>query len=434
MSRHKPLADEVKQVTEFQGIVNTKRVKDFGHKALTVGTNIEVTDTKKLVRRMGYTLLDAGSYTAAYGTDAQDHLYVIKGGQLLHMDADGVQTLLATGINGTIFSWGEDPNNNVYFTGNGGSNGIITNDGRYLPLSLPIPTFVDAGVVDSGTWEYRPFNLGARYTQNAMQLMATYVMADGRESPPSETITLEVTPEVKLIRCTIAPQGAFTRIYATAPGGSTYYLVSQDTRTTVTIPVARMNMTATGVAYNEALSVSGFPASASLLGFYGGVLYALAYDAADDQGVLYASLPLRYHLFDQAEDFMALSSYPLLLLPYTGGLVLGTSTNIYKFTPKHVTDTGQVAGETLTEMANYGVIPGGCGDTVEGDAYVWTRRGVARVTGDRTQFKYELMTKDHFSADPGVFNHACLFHDRGYVKLVASMIAGNRPFNVWSER
>jgi hypothetical protein len=127
-----------------------------------------------------------------------------------------------------------------------------------------------------------------------------------------------------------------------------------------------MNMTATGVAYNEALSVSGFPASASLLGFYGGVLYALAYDAADDQGVLYASLPLRYHLFDQAEDFMALSSYPLLLLPYTGGLVFGTSTNIYKFTPKHVTDTGQVAGETLTEMANYGVIPGGCGDTVEG--------------------------------------------------------------------
>jgi hypothetical protein len=148
---------------------------------------------------MGYTLLDAGSYTAAYGTDAQDHLYVIKGGQLLHMDADGVQTLLATGINGTIFSWGEDPNNNVYFTSNGGSNGIITNDVRYLPLSLPIPTFVDAGVVDSGTWEYRPFNLGARYTQNAMQLMATYVMADGREGPPSETITLEVTPEVKLM-------------------------------------------------------------------------------------------------------------------------------------------------------------------------------------------------------------------------------------------
>jgi hypothetical protein len=345
--------------------------------------------------------------------------------------------LLATGINGDVFSWAEDPNNNVYFTSNKGSNGIITHDVRFLPLSLPIPTFTDAGVIDNGTWEYRPFNLGATYTANAMQLMCTYVLADGRESAPSESITIQCGPEVRLLRVTIAPySGALTRVYATAPGGSTYYLVSQDARPVITIPVARMNMTATGVAYEQPLSTVSFPADASLLCFFGGVLYAACYDAAADQGVIYTSLPLRYHLFDMAADFTAVSSYPLLLLPFAGGVVVGTETNIYRYLPAHRSEMGADVKETLTEIANYGVVSGGCGDVMDegGKAIFWTRRGVASCSGDSREFKYELLTKDHFSADPGVFNHAHLFHDRGYIKLVASIITGNKPFNVWSER
>jgi hypothetical protein len=435
MSRHKPLDDAAKVVDEFGGLLNKKRTKDIGFKGLTIAQNVEITDTKKLVRRNGYALLDASVCKGVYGTAAQDRLYAVLNGNLMSIDADGVQTQLATGLVGNVFSWYEDPNNHVYYTSDLGSNGIITNDGRWLPLSLPIPDIVSAAIVDPGTWEVRPFNLGKKYVANSMQVMATCVMADGRESAPCETISIAVAPEVKLLRFTVTVPGALTRIYATAPGGSTYYLIAQATQPTVTVPVSMLNMTGSGVTYEEPLSGISFPADAHLLAFYDGALFAASYDRAVDQGVIYPSLPLRYHLFDPAEDFIAVSSYPLLLLPFVDGLIIGTSTNIYKYTPEHLKVSGQTSHEVLTEIADYGVVAGGCGDVHEGTAYFWTRRGIARAgLNERGQFQYELMTKDKVSLDPGVFAHAHLFQERGYIKLIASTVAGGTAFNAWPER
>lgn len=420
MPRHKPLEDEVKSATNFVGIVNTKRSKDIGHKALTIARNVDITDTKKITRRSGRAIIDGETFVALYGKDAQDRLYGVKGGSLVDIDRNSTQTVLTTGLVGDIFSWDEDPNNNVYYCSNKSSSGIITNAGVWQPIVVPVPVITSAGVIDPGTWEYRPFALGKRYNDNMMQVMATYVMADGRESAPSETVSVEVTPEVRMLRVVVPPLAAATRIYATAPGGSTYYLAAITINATVTVLVSNINMLATGAEYPYSMGIDAFPTDALLLCFYRGRLCAAAYDATSDMGALYMSLPLQFHLFDKSADFLGLSSVPLLLLPHSDGqqLIIGTSTNIYNYD-----------GERLTEVANYGVIPGICGDTLQGgNAYFWTARGVAKA------MPYELLTEQTFSGDPGVFNHARMIYDRGYAKLVASTVSGNPTFNAWSER
>jgi hypothetical protein len=145
--------------------------------------------------------------------------------------------------------------------------------------------------------------------------------------------------------------------------------------------------------------------------------------------VIYASLPLQYHLFDKAADFLVTSSVPLLLLSHAGGIIIGTSTNIYNWSP-HRPDSQSDGASVLTEVANYGVIPGICGDVTQDHitAYLWTVRGVAKA------MPYELVTEGTFSGDPGVFNTAKLFYDRGYAKLVASTVSGNPSWNQWTER
>jgi len=294
--RHKPLDDDVKAATAFAGIVNAKRTKDIGYKALTIGRNVEITDTQKLTRRSGATQTDAAVFTGLYGTDAQTKQYAVRAGSLVDIARNGTQTTLQTGLLGSVFSWDEDPNNNVYYCSDQGSNGLVTQDGIWLPLSLPVPTISSVAVIDPGTWEAKPFSLGLKYSQSPrirMQLLATYVMADGRETAPSETVSVAIAPEVRMLRIVVPVGGVQTRIYATAPGGSTYYLVGITSNPTVTVLVKNMNWTATGVVYPYTTSVSSFPADASLLCFFHGRLYAAVYDPTTGMGTIYASLPMQ---------------------------------------------------------------------------------------------------------------------------------------------
>jgi hypothetical protein len=136
--------------------------------------------------------------------------------------------------------------------------------------------------------------------------------------------------------------------------------------------------------------------------------------------VIYCSLPLQYHLFDKTADFVVTSGIPHLLLDCAGGLIIGTDSNLYLWN-----------GEKLQQLAGYGVPPGVCGDvTMDGTAFFWTLRGIGSVKDGQ----YGLVTEQSYSADPGIFNHARIFYERGYAKLVASTVSGNPVFNKWSAR
>src|SRR6516225_7431497 len=184
--RPAPVPDPIPALDNFEGIINAKRRKDFGYGALAAGRNVEVTDTKKLVRRNGYAMLDNGVYQALYGSLNQRQLVFVSNGNIYVATDPGFETttppaLLQTGLNDGTYSWDEDPANNVYYTSDNGSCGIITHDNLWLPLSLAMPQIIAVAVVDTAPWQVVPFNLGKKYTQNVMQLFATYLYPDGRE-------------------------------------------------------------------------------------------------------------------------------------------------------------------------------------------------------------------------------------------------------------
>ena len=282
-------------------------------------------------------------------------------------------------------------------------------------------------MIETAPWQVRPLNLGKTYTHNAMQLLATYVYPDGRESAPSSIVTIPVAPEVKLLRVEIpALAGCVTQVYATAPGGSTYYLVAYSEQGVFTFPVYMITQSYAGPEYPYSSVIESFPADASMLAMYAGRLFAGHYDPVTSLGVVYASLPLQYHLFDKTADMFQVSGEPRLLLACKDGMVIGTDSNVYIY---NAPDVGRVKDGELKQVAGYGVPPGVCGEmAMDGTAFFWTLRGIAKAA------PYQLVTENRFYGDPGVFNHARIFYERGYAKLVASTVAGAPVFNQWSER
>ena len=155
-----------------------------------------------------------------------------------------------------------------------------------------------------------------------------------------------------------------------------------------------------------------------MIRFYDGCMYATEYVQQVGMSVVWKSLPLQYHLFNKAEDFFTVVGEVILMLNTSKGMIIATDNQIYGWD-----------GTTLTEITQYGVVVGSCGDvTPDGVAYFWTVRGIAKA------FPYELVTEKTFSGDPGVFNHARLFYSRGYAKLLASTVSGNPAFNQRIER
>jgi hypothetical protein len=135
---------------------------------------------------------------------------------------------------------------------------------------------------------------------------------------------------------------------------------------------------------------------------------------------------MQYHLFNRMADMFQVSGAPRLLLPSKDGMVIGTDDTIYIY---KAPDEGRVKDGQLDTVAPYGVPPGVCGEVaMDGTAWFWTERGIAKAA------PYQLVTEHRFYGDPGVFNHARIFYERGYAKLVASTIAGAPVFNQWKER
>jgi hypothetical protein len=186
---------------------------------------------------------------------------------------------------------------------------------------------------------------------------------------------------------------------------------------TMTVTVNQLNAKG-GPVYPYTVAVEAYPSEARFIKHWNGRLYAAEYIQQVGVSVVWHSLPLQYHLFNKAEDFFTVIGEVVLMLDTPKGLIVGTDNQIYHWD-----------GTTLTELTQYGVVLGSCGDvTPDGTAYFWTVRGIAKA------MPYELLTEDTFSGDPGVFNHARLFYSHGHVKLLASTMSGNPVFNQRIER
>jgi hypothetical protein len=394
--------------TEFSGVVNTRSRKDLGLKALYDGTNVVISDTKKVVRRDGYSVLRSGNVRSAYSCGGR--LYVVDGSTLYHMASVLDMRTIITGLTGTDYHW-DDINGDAYFT-NGVEAGICRGD-AYLPWRLAVPAISAATIVSAGAGSDPAFNMGATYTDATFRICATFETADGRETAPSEVVVLHGSPLTNLIRVEIPTNYVRTNIYSTSADGANLQLAARTTGSIATFNPARTHREF------DAPGTSSFPPGAAHVAFLKGRCFAARYLPEARQTVVWFSKPLAFHLWDLANDYLLLPGELSLMLWNNKGLLLGTTQAVYQYEE----------GGDLEMLVDYGVVPGTAGDTdAEGTAYFWTERGMCKA------MPFENLTDKDVSMAPGARVTASMVYHNGLQQFIAVTQGGGDNFNSRTER
>jgi len=408
--------DDVK-FADFTGVVNTRSRKDIGLKALYVGDNVFISDTKKVTRRDGYTAyLSTGTVWSAYGGPG-GQLYVIDNGVLQNVVSPTDKHILVSGLQHLPFAW-DTVNNDALFA-NGVDAGIIRGD-TYLPWRLTTPALSAVTAMSAATMN-TPFNVGETYTQATFRICATFETADGRETAPSEVVSLAASPLTNLIQVSVAPGYVRTNVYSTEADGTVFRLVASTTGTTITFNPAR------GGRELTTLNTQSLPDGVDLICFVKGVCYVSQYFPSENQSVVWFSKPFAYHLFDMSTDYMVLPGRVSMLLWISketalgvrDWLLVGSSVGVWMRD-----DEGK-----LENLAMYGVVPGIAGDVdPEGTAWFWTERGIC------TAPPFKNLTESDVAMAPGARAATALMYHNGTKQFIAVTQGGGTPFNQRRER
>jgi hypothetical protein len=398
--------DEVK-FAEFAGLINTRSSKDIGLQGLRVADNVLISDTKKITRRPGYSLYyGSANVVAAFAND--DDFYVVDDSTLYRLSSPTNLQPLATGLTGTTYS--TDSVNGYGYYVNGIEAGIVQG-AAHLPWRLTVPEII---LVTAGGATTTPttYNVGQTYTNARWRFCCTFETADGRETAPSEIAELDASPTTGMftVQCTSAY--AKTHYYVTEPDGTVFRRAATGSGTMTIAPAqARRELTLLGT--------SSLPEGVEMIAVYQGWMYASQYFPAQDQSVIWRSKPLAFHLFDMEKDFFVVAGRTALMLWINEGMLIGTTDAVYQYTP----DKG------LTELVDYGVVPGLAGDTdAEGVGYFWTVRGICKA------MPFENITEKDLSMAAGTYATSRLVYMNGMKQLITITQGGGTPFNQRSER
>jgi hypothetical protein len=398
--------DDVK-FSDFAGVVNTRSRKDLGLKALYVGDNVVISDTKKIVRREGYSVLRSDNVKSVYAVG--DRLYVVAGTSLLRVVDPTHDNTLGT-VSGTNFLW-DDINGDAYFLSDTDA-GIARRD-TLLPWRLTIPTITSAVAISTGDGSVTAYRMGETYVDATFRICATYETADGRETAPSDVLALTAHPLTNLIQVTVPTAYARTHIYATSADGTALRLVASTTGATATFNPAVFGRDLT------TFPSASLPTGVRHLAFMTGRCYAAQYLQSLDQSVVWFSKPLSYHLWDTSKDYLLVPGQLAMLLACNKGLLIGTTEAVYIYT-----DDG-----ALETLVDYGCVPGVAGDTdAEGTAFFWTVRGVCKA------MPFENLTERDIMMNPGMSAVAGMVYLNGLQQFVAVTQGTGEVFNSRTER
>ena len=402
---------ETPKFSKFEGIVNTQSYKDIGMGALVQGTNVLVSDSKKVFRAPGYQLALAGNIQGVYGRD--DRMYVVNDGELLYMPYGdvGAAVSVTSGLAGRSYVW-QEVNGDVHYV-NGVDAGIARGP-LHLPWRVAAPSIASVEVVEVGTRDATYLNLGATYQTALWRIIATYVTADGRESAPSEMISIRASIHTALLRITVPPQYAATNIYCTgADGDSTdFRKLITTTYATVTVPPAQR-----GERWLGRFTMP-MPVGIEDIAFFGGSMYGSMYMPVEDQTVIWCSEPFAFHLWRTVDKGLLIKGRVCLLLAVKDGLIIGTPFEIRFFD-----------GEKFPQLVDYGAVPGSAGDvTAEGVGYFWTTRGLCKA------MPFSNLTEEKVSMPPGSVAYSKLLYLDGMVQFVTVTDGSGVAYNQRTER
>lgn len=376
-----------KPVSAFKGLNNVTEPVRLGMSWLTQADNINITDTGAIERRDGYTLAQSGNVTSAYSTLDFSRMYVAVDGSI----RDFAGTALHTLTSNAPLHWTEI-NDQVYFN-NGVDSGIIEADNEVKAWGWgipPMPTLAAVtGTLDPGTY----------------QVCFVSTLPDGRRSDAGEVAEITLI-EGQALQISGIPTGYSVYI---APANSTVFQFAN-------VPLG------TAMVWNQSPDALGMdlptsflsplPAGVDVIEAWRGRIYAAQYMPSHDQTVIWFSQPLGFHLFDLAKDFIMVPGRVTMLAPHDSGLVIGADKRIHAYD-----------GQSLAQLAPYGVVPGQHWSKDEQRILFWTARGLCAA------LPFANLTEKQVSVAPGVHAGGCVVEAKGQKRYLAVLQQGGVPFN-----
>ena len=379
------------QIKQFRGLNTVSDALRMGISWLTQADNVNITDTGALEKRAGFTPDQLGSFTSAYSTDDFQRMYLVDG--LVLKTYEG--TTLATLSSSATVQWTEI-NDQVYFS-NGVDCGIIQPDNSVIDWRWPVPTAptvsLATGTLASGIYS----------------VCCTYVLADGRETGPSDPVTITLV-EGQAITISDVPQfpGTSTRIYIAPANSSVFQLAAKTTGSAITWNFS-----------NDALGIDlttdgldPLPTGVSCIQMFRGRVYASQYIPSIGQTVVWYSQPLGFHLFRLNTDFFMVQGAVTMLAPTDTALIVGTTDEVFSYD-----------GERLTQIADYGVIQGQHWAKDEGRTLFWTSRGVCAA------MPFTNLTEKSVSVAPGIKAGGTIVRQGGQTRYLVALQQGGSAFN-----
>ena len=384
--------DDLK-ISSFRGLNNVSDPLSLGLEWLTTANNIDITNAGKIKRRDGYTLDTAATITGAYSTINHQRLYLVNEDGLVTYDG----TVLAE-ISGTDRMHWAEVNQQVFFN-NGTESGVILPDNTVLPWRWPTPGTPALAAISGSL------------APGKYDVMCTHLMADGRETGAGLPASIDIA-EGQALQISSIPQaaGMVTRTYIAPANSTTFQLAYEGYQTARTWDYSPNSL-------GLDLMTDDFdplPEDATVIQVWRGRIYAAQYFPATDNTAIWMSQPLGFHLFDLATDFLAVDGRVLMLAPTDAALVIGTDKAIRAW-----------SGESMTVLAQYGVVPGWCWSLDDDDktAYIWSQRGLCKA------MPFANLTSGHVSVAPGVQAGAAVIAQDGQRRFVACLHAGGTAFN-----
>ena len=391
---------QTQSIPRFMGLNTASDPVRLQQGWLTVADNVDVTGAGALVRRQGRELVTSGAFTGIYSTLDRKRMYVVDAGAIKSVAPDMTLTTLATGLKALPMHWAEI-NGRVFFA-NGRDYGVIEPAGQVLTWSWEIPGQVQlqptSGAMAAGKYE----------------VACTFILPDGRETGAGDATSIELGADCGLVITQIPHiEGCKTRVYI-GPADST---VLQHAFTT-TLPAATWN--ASPNALGEELVTQGLdpiPPGASLPAAWAGRMWVAQPIASRDMSVIWSSEPLAPHLFNLRQGFLSVPGQVVMLLAHEVGLIVGTERAIHVWN-----------GESLAQVAGYGVVPGWAGVTEVDSrtAYFWSKRGLCRG------LPFQNLTDGHLRVDTGKQVGVAVVNHGGLRKFIAATAPCGHIFNARS--
>lgn len=378
-------------VRSFKGLNNVGDPMRLGLAWLTQADNVNISASGALSKRTGYAQTLAGSITVAYGSIDFQRMYFVDGGVLKTITGK----TLRSGLNPAPMYWAEI-NNHTYFN-NGIDRGVIAPDDTFSDWAWAVPSVPSLAAV---TGSLAPGTYQVRFT---------YTLPDLRETGTGDPASITLT-EGQALQITDIPQvaGYRTNVYI-APADSTVYQYAATPLATVM--TWNFGPDELGVDLLTAF-LDPLPAGTDVIQAWRGRMYAAMHMPTADQTVIWTSQPLGYHLFNLNSGFITVPGRVLAMAPHDDALVIGTDKRIFAYD-----------GKTLTQLAEYGVIPGWSWALDGKTVMLWTQRGACSA------LPFKNLTEGHVSVAPGIQAGAAVVSTDGQKKFVVALHAGGTAFN-----